>query len=28
LVAGGNPKALWNNGELRATYLGGRKMVK
>jgi branched-chain amino acid transport system ATP-binding protein len=26
LVAEGNPKALWNNDEVRAAYLGGRKM--
>jgi len=28
LVAEGNPEALWNNDELRAAYLGGRKMVR
>src|SRR5262245_6453292 len=28
LVAEGNPEALWNNDELRAAYLGGRKMLK
>jgi branched-chain amino acid transport system ATP-binding protein len=28
LVAEGNPEALWNNGEVRAAYLGGRKMEK
>ena len=27
LVAEGTPEALWNNDELRAAYLGGRKMV-
>ena len=27
LVAEGNPESLWNNDELRAAYLGGRKMV-
>jgi branched-chain amino acid transport system ATP-binding protein len=26
-VAEGNPQALWNNDELRAAYLGGRKMT-
>ena len=26
LVAEGNPEALWNNEEVRAAYLGGRKM--
>jgi branched-chain amino acid transport system ATP-binding protein len=26
LVAEGNPKALWNNDEVRAAYLGSRKM--
>ena len=25
LVAEGTPEALWNNDELRAAYLGGRK---
>jgi branched-chain amino acid transport system ATP-binding protein len=25
LVAEGNPEALWNNDEVRAAYLGGRK---
>src|SRR5271157_1988913 len=28
LVAEGTPEALWNNDELRAAYLGGRKMVR
>jgi branched-chain amino acid transport system ATP-binding protein len=28
LVAEGNPEALWNNDEVRAAYLGGRKMEK
>ena len=28
LVAEGTAEALWNNDELRAAYLGGRKMVK
>jgi branched-chain amino acid transport system ATP-binding protein len=28
LVAEGNPAALWNNDELPAAYLGGRKMVR
>jgi branched-chain amino acid transport system ATP-binding protein len=28
LVAEGNPEALWNNDEIRAAYLGGRKMGK
>jgi branched-chain amino acid transport system ATP-binding protein len=28
LVAEGNPKALWSNNEVRAAYLGGRKMEK
>ena len=28
LVAEGTPEALWNNDELRAAYLGGRKMEK
>jgi hypothetical protein len=28
LVAEGNPEALWNNDELRAAYLGSRKMVR
>jgi hypothetical protein len=28
LVAEGNPEALWNNDELRAAYLVGRKMVR
>jgi len=28
LVAEGNPEALWNNDEIRAAYLGGRKMEK
>jgi branched-chain amino acid transport system ATP-binding protein len=28
LVAEGNPEALWNNDEVRAAYLGGRKMVR
>jgi len=27
LVAEGTSEALWNNDELRAAYLGGRKMV-
>jgi ABC-type branched-subunit amino acid transport system ATPase component len=25
LVAEGNPETLWNNDEIRAAYLGGRK---
>jgi branched-chain amino acid transport system ATP-binding protein len=28
LVAEGTPEALWNNDQLRAAYLGGRKMVR
>jgi branched-chain amino acid transport system ATP-binding protein len=28
LVAEGNPETLWNNDEIRAAYLGGRKMEK
>jgi len=28
LVAEGKPEALWNNDEVRAAYLGGRKMEK
>jgi len=28
LVAEGTPEALWNNDELRAAYLGGRKMAR
>jgi len=28
LVAEGNPEALWNNDEVRAAYLGGRKTEK
>jgi branched-chain amino acid transport system ATP-binding protein len=28
LVAEGTPEALWNNDELRAAYLGSRKMVR
>jgi branched-chain amino acid transport system ATP-binding protein len=28
LVAEGNPEALWNNDQVRAAYLGGRKMEK
>ena len=28
LVAEGNPEALWSNDEVRAAYLGGRKMVR
>ena len=28
LVAEGTPEALWNNDEVRAAYLGGRKMEK
>jgi branched-chain amino acid transport system ATP-binding protein len=28
LVAEGNPETLWNNDEVRAAYLGGRKMEK
>ena len=28
LVAEGTSEALWNNDELRAAYLGGRKMVR
>jgi branched-chain amino acid transport system ATP-binding protein len=28
LVAEGNPVALWNNDEVRAAYLGGRKREK
>jgi branched-chain amino acid transport system ATP-binding protein len=28
LVAEGSPEALWNNDEVRAAYLGGRKMEK
>ena len=28
LVAEGNPEALWSNDEVRAAYLGGRKMEK
>jgi branched-chain amino acid transport system ATP-binding protein len=28
LVAEGNPEVLWNNDEIRAAYLGGRKMEK
>ena len=28
LVAEGTPEALWNNDELRAAYLSGRKMVR
>ena len=28
LVAEGDPEALWNNDEVRAAYLGGRKMVR
>jgi branched-chain amino acid transport system ATP-binding protein len=28
LVAEGTPKALWNNDDVRAAYLGGRKMVR
>jgi ABC-type branched-subunit amino acid transport system ATPase component len=28
LVAEGDPESLWNNDEVRAAYLGGRKMEK
>jgi hypothetical protein len=28
LVEEGNPEALWNNDEVRAAYLGGRKREK
>jgi ABC-type branched-subunit amino acid transport system ATPase component len=28
LVAEGNPETLWNNAEVRAAYLGGRKTEK
>jgi ABC-type branched-subunit amino acid transport system ATPase component len=28
LIAEGTAEALWNNDELRAAYLGGRKMVR
>ena len=28
LVAEGTPEALWNNDDVRAAYLGGRKMVR